>query len=117
MQVISMKVLLQSIERLVAIMTGGYFWSSVSIQFCTSQLGMESDRDIIFLLSLKFLPEYDNHIFFSGQWLAGLSIVQSDRVTGKLPLKGDALLTRKVPSLFIILLFCNVSHIMVTFVV
>lgn len=65
-----MKVLLQSIERQAAIMIGSCFWSSVSIQFCTSQLG--------------------------------LSVVQSDRVTGKLPLKGDALLTRKLGTLNVI---------------
>lgn len=36
------------------------------------------------------------NFFYSGSCPAGLSIVQSDRITGKVPLKGDPLLKRKV---------------------
>lgn len=98
-QVGLMKVLLPSIEPLVILRMGKYFQSFVfTLSYIKHHLlGTGSSQITRFdcMLSNIFVQNINWQCFSVG-CPAGLSVAQSDRVTGKLPLKGDMLTKRKV---------------------
>lgn len=91
--------LLPSIEPLVILRMGKYFQSFVfTLSYIKHHLlGTGSSQITRFdcMLSNIFVQNINWQCFSVG-CPAGLSVAQSDRVTGKLPLKGDMLTKRKV---------------------